>query len=152
MENHKIMQKKIPFFVIICISHPFLRSPRSISHILYCVAVTICITWNLSSVGLNSVLKLIPKVWGFICRSVLRIGTHNNSNLTFKRFSQNQLKFYMQIFLRLDNLKRRKNGLSLWKLSGVFQNFKMQQFKNGVFDMEVAGNDSGLEWISGIML
>lgn len=47
---------------------------------------------------------------------------------------------------------RRKNDLSLLNLSGVLQNLNIRQFKNGVFDVEVAGNDSGLEWISGIML
>lgn len=110
-----------------------------------CVDVTICITWNLSWVGLNSVLKFLLKVWGFICRSVLRIGTQSNSNLTFRRFSQSRLKFYGQIFQRLDNPKRRKNGLSLFNLWGVLEYFKIRQFKNGVFDVEVAGNDSGLE-------
>lgn len=106
--------------------------------------------------GTELCAEIVTPVWGFVCRSVLRIGTHHNSNLAFRRFRYSQLTFYGQIFHRLDHQpmerEERKNGLSLLNLSGVLPNFQIRGFKTGVFDAEVTGNDSGLEQISGIRL
>lgn len=72
----------------------------------------------------------------FICSTALGIGTHNNFKLIFKRFRQSlRLKFYAQIFHRLDNLKRGKNGLLLLDLLGAVQKFQREPLKNGVLEM-----------------
>lgn len=72
----------------------------------------------------------------FICSTALDIGTHNNFKLIFKRFRQSlKLKFYAQIFHRLDNLKRGKNAFLLLDLLGAVLEFQREPLKDGELEM-----------------
>lgn len=78
--------------------------PRSVSHILPRVDVTLRVIRSSCCLRSNSVLKLLPTVWSwrtkidFICNTALGIRTHSNFKPTFTRFSQSQLKFFLGLY------------------------------------------------------